>query len=63
MGLVCWLTKLMGWGFWAMDGGGACEYFNVEKEVDIYVGTFSKSLGSIGGFVSAKARYSRVYST
>lgn len=38
------------------DGGrGACEYFNVEKEVDIYVGTFSKSLGSIGGFVSAKS--------
>ena len=37
------------------DGGrGACEYFNVEKEIDIYVGTFSKSLGSIGGFVSAK---------
>ena len=35
-------------------GRGACEYFNVEKEVDIYVGTFSKSLGSIGGFVSAK---------
>jgi len=38
------------------DGGrGACEYFNVEKDVDIYVGTFSKSLGSIGGFVSAKS--------
>ena len=38
------------------DGGrGACEYFDVEKDVDIYVGTFSKSLGSIGGFVSAKS--------
>ena len=38
------------------DGGrGACEYFDIEKDVDIYVGTFSKSLGSIGGFVSAKS--------
>ncbi len=38
------------------DGGrGACEYFNVEKDVDIYMGTFSKSLGSIGGFISAKS--------
>ena len=38
------------------DGGrGACEYFNVEKDIDIYVGTFSKSLGSIGGFISAKS--------
>jgi len=31
-------------------------YFNLEKEIDIYVGTFSKSLGSIGGFVSGKAK-------
>jgi 8-amino-7-oxononanoate synthase len=38
------------------DGGrGISNYYNVEKEVDIYVGTFSKSLGSIGGFVSAKS--------
>ena len=26
----------------------------LDKDVDIYVGTFSKSLGSIGGFVSTK---------
>ena len=39
-------------------GRGACEYFDVEKDVDVYVGTFSKSLGSIGGFVSAKSTIS-----
>ncbi len=34
-------------------GRGVTSYYNLEKEIDIYVGTFSKSLGSIGGFVSA----------
>ena len=34
-------------------GRGVTSYYNLEKEVDIYVGTFSKSMGSIGGFVSA----------
>ncbi len=37
-------------------GRGVTNYFNLEKEIDIYVGTFSKSLGSIGGFVSANAK-------
>jgi 8-amino-7-oxononanoate synthase len=43
-----------GMGVLGDSGRGACEYFDVEKDVDIYVGTFSKSLGSIGGFVSTK---------
>jgi 8-amino-7-oxononanoate synthase len=34
-------------------GRGVTSYYNLEKEIDIYVGTFSKSMGSIGGFVSA----------
>ncbi|MFQ5450622.1 MAG: aminotransferase class I/II-fold pyridoxal phosphate-dependent enzyme [Nitrospinaceae bacterium] len=37
-------------------GRGLTNYYNLENEVDIYVGTFSKSLGSIGGFVSAKSK-------
>ncbi|MFQ5481287.1 MAG: aminotransferase class I/II-fold pyridoxal phosphate-dependent enzyme [Nitrospinaceae bacterium] len=37
-------------------GRGVANYYNLEKEVDIYVGTFSKSLGSIGGFVAAHPR-------
>ncbi|MBT3515167.1 MAG: pyridoxal phosphate-dependent aminotransferase family protein [Nitrospina sp.] len=43
-----------GMGVLGDNGRGACEYFDVEKDIDIYVGTFSKSLGSIGGFVSTK---------
>jgi 8-amino-7-oxononanoate synthase len=36
------------------DGGrGTASYFNLEKEVDIYMGTFSKSLASLGGFMAA----------
>ena len=31
-------------------------YFNLENEIDLYMGTFSKSLGSIGGFISAKSK-------
>ncbi len=34
-------------------GRGTAEYFGLEKEVDIIMGTFSKSLASIGGYVAA----------
>jgi 8-amino-7-oxononanoate synthase len=42
-------------GMGVMDkaGRGVTSYYNLEKEIDIYIGTFSKSMGSIGGFVSA----------
>ena len=42
-----------GMGVIGEAGRGATSYYNLEKEIDIYVGTFSKSMGSIGGFVSA----------
>ena len=34
-------------------GRGTASYFNLENEVDIYMGTFSKSLASIGGYMAA----------
>lgn len=34
-------------------GKGTAEYFGLEKDVDIYMGTFSKSLASIGGYMAA----------
>ncbi len=34
-------------------GAGTAEYFGLTDEVDIIVGTFSKSLASLGGFVAA----------
>jgi 8-amino-7-oxononanoate synthase len=42
-----------GMGVIGESGRGVTSYYNLEKEIDIYVGTFSKSMGSIGGFVSA----------
>ena len=45
-----------GLGVLGEHGKGATSYYNLEKEIDIYVGTFSKSLGSIGGFVSANSK-------
>lgn len=34
-------------------GRGTASHFGLEKEVDIYMGTFSKSLASLGGFMAA----------
>ncbi|MBQ7340176.1 MAG: pyridoxal phosphate-dependent aminotransferase family protein [Clostridia bacterium] len=34
-------------------GRGTAEYFGLEKEVDIYMGTFSKSLASLGGYLAS----------
>ena len=36
-------------------GAGACEAFEVEDEVDLRMGTFSKSLASCGGFIAGPA--------
>jgi len=38
------------------NGRGTAEYFNLEDEVDIVMGTFSKSFASIGGFIVASER-------
>ncbi|MEC7640584.1 MAG: pyridoxal phosphate-dependent aminotransferase family protein [Nitrospinota bacterium] len=45
-----------GLGVMGDRGKGLTSYYNLEKEIDLYVGTFSKSLGSIGGFVSANSK-------
>jgi len=34
-------------------GAGAADHFGVQKDVDLVMGTFSKSFASIGGFVAA----------
>lgn len=43
-----------GLGVLGAHGRGTAEYFGLEDEVDIYMGTFSKSLASIGGYMAAK---------
>jgi 8-amino-7-oxononanoate synthase len=36
-------------------GAGACELFGVEDDVDLRMGTFSKSIASCGGFIAGPA--------
>ena len=42
-----------GLGVFGKQGRGVCDYFGVTDEIDLIMGTFSKSLASIGGFIAA----------
>lgn len=42
-----------GIGVFGRQGRGVCDHFGLTSEVDVIMGTFSKSLASIGGFVAA----------
>ncbi len=42
-----------GIGVFGNEGKGVCDYFGVTDDVDLIMGTFSKSLASIGGFIAA----------
>ena len=44
-----------GLGVLGEGGRGTASYFGLEDEVDIYMGTFSKSLASLGGYMAASA--------
>ena len=37
-------------------GRGTASYYGLEDQVDIYMGTFSKSLASLGGYMAASSR-------
>jgi 8-amino-7-oxononanoate synthase len=40
-------------GVLGRQGRGVCDYFDVLPDVDLIMGTFSKSLASIGGFIAS----------
>ena len=42
-----------GIGVFGKCGRGTCDHFGVTKDVDLIMGTFSKSFASIGGFIAA----------
>ena len=42
-----------GIGVFGRNGRGVCDHFGLTEEVDLIMGTFSKSLASIGGFIAA----------
>ncbi len=41
-----------GLGVFGKQGRGVCDYFGVIDDVDLIMGTFSKSLASVGGFIA-----------
>ena len=51
--VVIMVDEAHGIGVFGKQGRGVCDHFNLTSEVDIIMGTFSKSLASIGGFVAA----------
>ncbi len=44
-----------GFGTMGPTGAGTDEHFGVQDEVDLYFGTFAKSMAGIGGFVSGES--------
>ncbi len=45
-----------GLGVLGKRGAGTCEHFNVTERVDIIMGTFSKSLATVGGFIASNRK-------
>lgn len=43
-------------GVFGKNGKGSPEHFGVEDKVDIFLSTFTKSFGNLGGFVTAKKK-------
>lgn len=41
-----------GIGVFGRQGRGTCDHFGVSKDVDLIMGTFSKSFASLGGFIA-----------
>ena len=41
-----------GFGVFGRNGRGVCDHFGVTKDVDLIMGTFSKSFASLGGFIA-----------
>ncbi len=45
-----------GIGVMGKNGRGTCEHFGVEDDIDLVMGTFSKSFASLGGFVAGEKK-------
>lgn len=54
-GTAIMVDEAHGLGVFGKNGRGVCDYFGLTDEVDLIMGTFSKSLASIGGFIATDA--------
>ncbi len=52
-GTAIMVDEAHGLGVFGRQGRGVCDHFNLTNEIDLIMGTFSKSLASIGGFIAA----------
>jgi len=52
-GTAIMVDEAHGLGVFGRQGRGVCDYFGLTDDVDLIMGTFSKSLASIGGFIAA----------
>ena len=52
-GATVMVDEAHGIGVFGRQGRGVCDHFGLTDEVDLIMGTFSKSLASIGGFTAA----------
>ena len=60
-----YVDEAHGIGVFGNQGRGTCDHFGVTKDVDLIMGTFSKSFAALGGFIatdSVTAIYLRHYS-
>lgn len=51
--VVIMVDEAHGLGVFGRQGRGVCDHFGLTDDIDIIMGTFSKSLASIGGFVAS----------
>jgi len=58
-GAMLMLDEAHSTGVFGAQGRGTAEHFDILGQVDIVAGTFSKSLGSVGGFVAGSSRLIR----